>query len=51
LTHGFFIYEAATHIPLVISGPGVPARVVPDQVRIVDVMPTALALFGVPIPS
>jgi tetratricopeptide (TPR) repeat protein len=50
LTHGFFIYEAATHIPLVISGPGVPARVVPDQVRIVDVMPTALALLGVPVP-
>jgi arylsulfatase A-like enzyme/Tfp pilus assembly protein PilF len=51
LTHGFFIYEAATHIPLVISGPGVPARVVADQVRIVDVMPTALALLGVPVPK
>lgn len=51
LTHGFFIYEAATHIPLVISGPGVPARVVSDQVRIVDVMPTALALLGVPVPK
>jgi len=51
LTHGFFIYESATHIPLIISGPGVPARVVPDQVRIVDVMPTALSLLGVPIPA
>ena len=51
LTHGFFIYEGATHIPLLVSGPGVPARVVSDQVRIVDVMPTALALLGVPVPK
>ena len=51
LTHGFFIYEAATHIPLIISGPGVPAGVVADQVRIVDVMPTALSLLGVPVPK
>ena len=51
LTHGFFIYEAATHIPLVISGPGVPARVVSDQVRIVDVAPTALSLLGIAVPK
>jgi arylsulfatase A-like enzyme/Tfp pilus assembly protein PilF len=49
-THGFFIYEGATRIPLVFSGPGVPAGVVSDQVRIVDVMPTALSLLGIPIP-
>jgi arylsulfatase A-like enzyme/Tfp pilus assembly protein PilF len=51
LTHGFFIYEAATHIPLIISGPGVPAGVIADQVRIVDVMPTALSLLGVAVPK
>jgi choline-sulfatase len=51
LTHGFFIYESATRIPLIISGPGVPAAVVSDQVRIVDVMPTALTLLGVPVPK
>ena len=50
-THGFFIYEAATRIPLIVSGPGVPAAVVADQVRIVDVMPTALSLLGVPVPN
>ena len=48
LTHGFFIYEAATRIPLIVSGPGVPAAVIADQVRIVDVMPTALSLLGDP---
>jgi choline-sulfatase len=51
LTHGFFIYEAATHIPLIISGPRIPARVVSDQVRIVDVVPTALSLLGIAIPN
>jgi choline-sulfatase len=45
-THGFFIYDAAVHIPLIMAGPGLPARTVPDQVRIVDVMPTVLALLG-----
>jgi choline-sulfatase len=50
-THGYFIYEPVTHVPLVIAGPGVPARVVPDQVRVVDVMPTLLARLGVPVPA
>jgi arylsulfatase A-like enzyme/Tfp pilus assembly protein PilF len=50
-THGFFIYEPATHIPLIVAGPGVPARVVPDQVRMVDVMPTALELMKVAGPK
>jgi arylsulfatase A-like enzyme/tetratricopeptide (TPR) repeat protein len=50
-THGFFIYEAATRVPLIINGPGVPAAVIGDQVRIVDVMPTALSLLGVAVPA
>jgi choline-sulfatase len=48
--HGFFIYDAAVRIPLIMAGPGVPVRDVADQVRIVDVMPTALDLLGVPAP-
>lgn len=44
--HGFFVYDAAVRIPLIIAGPGVPARAVTDQVRIVDVMPTVLGLLG-----
>jgi arylsulfatase A-like enzyme/Tfp pilus assembly protein PilF len=46
-THGFFIYDAAVRIPLIMAGPGLPARAVADQVRIVDVMPTVLELLGV----
>jgi len=50
-THGFFIYEAATHIPVIVAGPGVPARAVDDRIRIVDLMPTALELLGIPAPA
>ncbi len=50
-SHGFFIYEAATHIPVIVAGPGVPRRDVPDQVRIVDLMPTALELLHVAAPK
>jgi arylsulfatase A-like enzyme/Tfp pilus assembly protein PilF len=50
-SHGFFIYDAATHIPVIVSGPGVPVREVPDQIRIVDLMPTALELLRVPTPK
>lgn len=50
-THGFFIYDAATRIPVIVSGPGVPTREVSSQIRIVDLMPTALDLLGVPVPK
>ena len=49
--HGFFIYDAAARIPLIIAGPGVPVRELKDQVRIVDIMPTALDWLAVPSPS
>ena len=48
--HGFFVYDATIQVPLIVAGPGVPRRVVADQVRIVDVMPTLLELLGVPPP-
>jgi tetratricopeptide (TPR) repeat protein len=50
-THGFFIYDATVRIPLIIAGPGVAHRIVPDQVRIVDVMPTALEVLKVASPA
>ncbi len=50
-THGFFIYDAAVQVPMIFAGPGVPAREIRDQVRILDVMPTALEILGVPVPK
>jgi arylsulfatase A-like enzyme/Tfp pilus assembly protein PilF len=49
--HGFFIYDADIRIPLIVAGPGAPARVVTDTVRIVDVMPTVLQWLGFEIPK
>ena len=49
--HGFFVYDATTRIPLIISGPAIPSRVVPEQVRITDVMPTILDLCRIPSPA
>jgi arylsulfatase A-like enzyme/tetratricopeptide (TPR) repeat protein len=52
-THGFFIYDSTTHVPLVIRAPFARTgpRKVSDPVRSVDVMPTVLDLLGVPEPA
>ncbi len=51
-THGFFLYEAAVHVPLVIAGPGVPAgRRVAEPVSLVSVMPTLLELLELAVPD
>lgn len=50
--HGFFVYDAVTQVPLVISGTThADPRVVTDQVRIVDVMPTVLEEAAIAVPS
>ena len=50
--HGFFIYEAATRVPLIFSGPfeqfgGVQRS---EVVSLIDVMPTILGMTGLEIP-
>jgi arylsulfatase A-like enzyme/Tfp pilus assembly protein PilF len=51
-THGFFIYNATMHVPLIVRLPGksVPA-VLSDPVSLVDLMPTILAAAGLDIPA
>jgi arylsulfatase A-like enzyme len=45
-THGL-LYEEQVHVPLVLSGPGVPTGLeVPSTVRLVDLAPTLLELLG-----
>lgn len=51
--HGFFIYEAATRVPLILSTPfeqfhGIERS---EVVSLVDVMPTVLEMSGVEIPA
>jgi arylsulfatase A-like enzyme/Flp pilus assembly protein TadD len=52
-THGYFIYDATTHVPFILKLPSgdVGGRRVAAQVRVVDVMPTLLELLRVPIPA
>ena len=49
MTHGIFLYDSTTRVPLIIAGPDVPGgKVIGDQVRSIDVMPTALAFLNLP---
>jgi len=48
-THGFFVYQATMHVPLLIRAPydGMAGRLVKDTVRSVDILPTMLELLGI----
>jgi arylsulfatase A-like enzyme/Flp pilus assembly protein TadD len=47
--HGVFLYQATQHVPLVITGPGLPAGTTIDaNVGLVDVAPTILDLLALP---
>jgi arylsulfatase A-like enzyme len=49
--HGQSLYDELLRVPLVWSGPGLaPGTVVEDPVSLVDIVPTVLALAGVPVP-
>ena len=46
LTHGIFLYDSTLHVPFIMAGPDVPqGKVIDDQVRSIDVMPTLLELL------
>ena len=51
-THGFFIYNATMHVPLIIHLPeALAARTIAEPVSLVDLMPTVLSAAGLPTPS
>jgi len=56
-THGFFIYNATMHVPLIIRLPenrlpeNGAARAIADPVSLVDLMPTVLGAVGLEVPS
>ena len=52
-THGIFLYDSTTHVPLILKLPNgqETGRVVDEQVRTTDILPTILELLGIPMPS
>ena len=52
-THGFFLYEATTRVPLIIRAPqpAMQPRRVTSIVRTVDLVPTLLELLAQPLPD
>ena len=49
--HGHVVFDELTWVPLVLWGPGLPPMRVPDQVRLLDVLPTLLELTGAGEPN
>ena len=55
-THGIFLYDSTTHVPLIFKLPAGGAnkgtvKVVEAQVRTTDILPTVLDLVGAPAPE
>ncbi|HUP47044.1 MAG TPA: sulfatase-like hydrolase/transferase [Thermoanaerobaculia bacterium] len=44
--HGYYIYDYAVRVPLIVRGPGVPAKRIAAQVRTIDIFPTVLDLVA-----
>jgi arylsulfatase A-like enzyme/Flp pilus assembly protein TadD len=51
-THGFFVYQAALHVPLIVATPfpELQGRTSSETVGLVDVMPTVLEMAGIAAP-
>jgi arylsulfatase A-like enzyme/tetratricopeptide (TPR) repeat protein len=50
--HGFFTYQTTLRVPFLARGPGVkPGTELTSTVRLVDVFPTVLDMFGLPAPA
>jgi choline-sulfatase len=55
-THGIFLYDSTTHVPLIFKlpaagGSAAGVKVVDAQVRTIDILPTVLELIGAPVRS
>ncbi len=52
IEHRGSLYDEVLKVPLIFAGPGIPrGRVVHDQVRTIDFLPTLLDLAGIPVPA
>jgi len=52
-THGIFLYDSTTHVPLILKLPNEQdaGKVVEEQVRTTDILPTILELLGISAPA
>src|SRR5713226_1957282 len=51
-THGIFLYDSTTHVPLIVKLPGRnSSKTVSEQVRTTDILPTVLDILRVPLPA
>ena len=52
-THGIFLYDSTTHVPLIVKLPGKTsaAKLVDAQVRTTDILPTVLTSLGLALPQ
>jgi arylsulfatase A-like enzyme len=50
-THAKTLYDEVLRVPLLVRVPGVAPRVVRERVSTIDIGPTVLDLFGVPVPG
>jgi arylsulfatase A-like enzyme len=56
-THGIFLYDSTTHVPLIVKtpgerpAPGRPDEIVEAQVRTTDILPTVVDWLGIPPPE
>jgi arylsulfatase A-like enzyme len=49
---GHCLYQTLLHVPFILAGPGIAeGRVISERVRSMDMMPTLLELFDIPIPQ
>ena len=48
--HGQHIFNDQVHVPLLMAGPGLPAREIGSPVALIDIVPTLLDLAGLPRP-
>jgi choline-sulfatase len=52
-THGIFLYDSTTHVPLIVKLPGSTSqsKIVDAQVRTTDILPTVLDLLSIAAPA
>jgi arylsulfatase A-like enzyme len=49
--HGTTLYDEQVRVPLIIAVPGLPPKVVPGPVELIDLAPTILGLVDIPAPA